>query len=190
MSEARYEQARKLEDLFFKERDAFLIRERQELEHMERTQQALSEVSGITNQRILAKLMELKVTPSTLASMAVVPLVAVAWADRRVDDKERDAILRSAEGSGIGRGTVDYGLLEAWLKARPPASLLTAWIHYTEGLIETLTLEERQRLKTELLSRARAVAEAAGGFLGIGAVSASERKVLEKMDKAFHSEPV
>ena len=36
-----------------------------------------------------------------------------------------------------------------------------------------------------VLDRARGVAEAAGGFLGIGKVSAHEQKVLDELASAF-----
>jgi len=178
--------ARLLEDLFFAEQDARLIAKQKELAHMARTQQALAEVSGITNKDILRKLVELGVSPDLLASVAVVPLVEVAWADGRVDEKERKAILDGAAGAGIGRGSVDFELLEEWLKQPPPASLLEAWTHYIAGLCESLPDEDQRVLQQSLLSRARLVAEAAGGFLGlVSRVSAGEEAVLQRMAGAF-----
>jgi hypothetical protein len=37
------------------------------------------------------------------------------------------------------------------------------------------------------MKRARKVAEAAGGFLGIGSVSAEEKAVLNELEQAFHA---
>lgn len=181
---------RRLEDLFFAEQDAKLMAKQKELARMERTQQALADVSGITNQEVLLKLIKLEISPDLLASMAVVPLVEVAWADGNVHERERKAILDGAAGAGMGRGSVDYELLEEWLAQPPPASLLEAWVHYIAGLSEALSEEDRKFLELSLLSRARLVAEAAGGFLGLGTkVSAQEEAVLARMAKAFAASP-
>jgi hypothetical protein len=46
--------------------------------------------------------------------------------------------------------------------------------------------QARQRLRDEVMGRARAVAEAAGGFLGLGRkVSAAEEAVLRELAQAF-----
>jgi hypothetical protein len=45
---------------------------------------------------------------------------------------------------------------------------------------------DRNRLKSELLGRARRVAEAAGGFLGLGSkVSRAEEAILTELAAAF-----
>lgn len=185
MDAALERRGRKLEDLFFAQEDAKLIAKQQELARLARTQQALADVSGITNHEVLRKLVALEITPELLASLAVVPLIEVAWADGAVQDRERQAILQAAAGTGRGRGTVDYQLLEEWLSRPPQPSLLEAWLHYITGLCETLTEQERKSLEQDLLSRARQIAEAAGGILGLGKVSAQEEAVLDRMAKAF-----
>ena len=186
MDEVLTRQGRRLEDEFFAKQDALLIEKLRELERMEHTQKALAAVSGITNEHILKRLVELEIHADLLASLAVVPLVETAWADGVVQEKERHAILKSAEGTGFGRGTVDYALLEEWLNLRPPPAMLEAWVHYIRGLCEVLTPEECTELKTNLLSRAREVAEAAGGFLGLTSkVSPEEKTVIARMEAAF-----
>jgi DnaJ-domain-containing protein 1 len=180
----------RLEDLFFAEQDAKLIAKQKELARTARTQQALADVSGITNQEVLRKLVELGISPALLASLAVVPLVEVAWADGSVHEKERKAIMDGAAGAGIGRGSVDYELLEEWLAQPPPAPLLEAWEHYISGLCQALSEQDRKALELSLLSRARLVAEAAGGFFAlVSKVSAQEEAILDRMARAFTSSP-
>lgn len=175
-----------LEEAFFKKRDAELIEQHRKIEKMKRTRAAMSEMSGISNPLILDKLIALEITPEMLASMAVVPLVEVAWADGRVDEEERVAVLKAAAASGLDKGSVDYALLEAWLKHRPAPKLLDAWTHYIEGLVEVMSVQEINALKDELIGRAQKVAEAAGGILGgVFSVSTKERAVLKKMEDAF-----
>jgi hypothetical protein len=181
-----HRRANSLEDAFFFEQDRLLIERRRELERMETTRKSLSEVSGITSRPVLDKLVELEVTPQVLAMLAVVPLVEVAWADGHVHADERAAVLAAADKTGFAKGGVDYALLEQWLAQRPPANLLDAWEHYIAGLCEDLSDSQRDQLKADILSQARAVAEAAGGFLGLTSpVSAAEKKILARMEQAF-----
>ena len=49
------------------------------------------------------------------------------------------------------------------------------------------SLGERSRahLKSGTMCRARAIAEAAGGFLGVASISAAEKKMLEELEWSF-----
>ncbi len=178
--------SRVLEDRFFVEHDRVLIEKLRELKKLEETRQALSAASGITNEKVLQRLVELDVHPEILASLAVVPLVEVAWADGRVEGAERQAIMRAAGEAGLAKGSPDFELLDRWLALRPEPKLLEAWEHYTRGLCELLGEEERQALRAALVERARRVAEAAGGFLGLTSrISHAEQKMLDRLDEAF-----
>ena len=183
MDDALSKRGHSLEEVFFKQRDAELIAKRKKLEQMENNKKVLAEVSGIRDPKVLDKLVELEVSPSTLASLSVLPLVEVAWADGHLDEKERNAVLAEAAKGGITKGSLDYDLLDAWLKERPSSKLLEAWIHYIAGLREVMSQSELNDLKSELLSRAKKVAEAAGGFLS--KVSQEEKAILKKMEDAF-----
>ena len=177
---------RMLEDRFFLEQDRILIEKQRELRKMEETRQALAAVSGITNQDVLQRLVELNIQAEILASLAVVPLVEIAWADGRIDEKEREAIRRASTEAGLAQGSPDFELLDRWLAHRPGPELLEAWHHYVEGLCELLSPEERESLRADFVGRARKVAEAAGGFLGLtSGISAAEQKILDKLDSAF-----
>lgn len=175
-----------LEEAFFRKRDAELIEQHRKIEKMKRTREVLSEISGIQSPKVLNRLVELEISPEVMASMALVPLVEVAWADGHVDEREHKTVLQAAEAGGFHKGSVDYALLDAWLKHRPPVTLLDAWVHYVQGLCDSMSAEEIKAMKTELMGRATKVAEAAGGIVGgVFSVSAAERKVLQKMEAAF-----
>lgn len=185
MPEFLFERGRRLEDAFFQKRDAELLAKQRELEKMKHTQKALSEVSGITNPEVLKRLVDLDIGPAVLASLAVVPLVEVAWADGEIHADERKAIHDAVEALDTGKQKIDTALLESWLNHKPPKSLLEAWLHYIAGLCESLTPRECDELRRSFVDRAARVAEAAGGFLGLGRVSADEKIVIEKMERAF-----
>jgi hypothetical protein len=186
MDEILKQQGRLLEDEFFAKQDAVLIEKLRELERMEKTQEALSSVSGITNEKILKHLVELDVHADLLATLTLVPLVEVAWADGEVQEQERLIILAESTRLGMKAGSVDYVLLEKWLTRPPPEKMLNAWIVYIRGLCEVLPPEEIGEIKNTFLSRARKVAECTGSFLGLtSAVSSAEQILLNKLESAF-----
>jgi hypothetical protein len=176
---------RSLEEAFFLEQDRELIERRAELHRMEKTKEALAAVSGIKDQAILEQLVRLGVGAEALAALALVPLVEVVWADGHVDDEERQVVLEHAKKQGILPGGIEHALLERWLLKRPGDDLLVAWQHYVEALCNRLDGAQRASLKHELLGDVRAAAEASGGFLGLGAISAAERVVLDKLEGSF-----
>ena len=174
-----------VEEAFFIANDKALIEKQKALKKMRETKESLAKVSGIHNEAVLEKLMELEVRPETLASLAVIPLIEVAWADGSVSKKEEEAVLAAAAGIGIKKGGIEYGLLEQWLAHRPPQKMMDAWVHYIQGLGERLTKQEKSALKAELLGQAMKIAESSGGLLGVGAVSKEEKDVIKKMEDAF-----
>ena len=172
--------------VFFHEQDQHLLRAfRERLERTDRRTQ-LAQVSGIRDEAVLDRLIELNIGPDTLAAIAVVPLVCVAWADGEVQEAERKAVLAAAHAAGLHPQNSRYPLLEFWLSERPGAELLEAWEHYIQDLCQRLNKHEIEELRRELLEHARDVAAAAGGFLGFGnKISAVERAVLDRLDQAF-----
>ncbi len=56
----------------------------------------------------------------------------------------------------------------------------------TLALASQLNDEQNRLLKNQIVGFAKMVAASAGGFLGIGKVSASEEKVLSRIEAAFN----
>jgi hypothetical protein len=54
-------------------------------------------------------------------------------------------------------------------------------------LSQQLTDAERKSFREELMADARSIAEAAGGILGYGTISAAEQAMLKKLESAFQS---
>lgn len=145
----------------------------------------LAEASGLTDIELVDRLVGLGIRASTLAALTLVPLIEVAWADDRMEAKERDAILAGAEATGLEKESPSYRLLEIWTLERPAPAVVTAWEEFVRQVQHDLEPGERQRFQDRLLAPAKAVAEAAGGFLGLTSkISAEERAVLERMERA------
>ncbi len=175
-----------LEDSFFARQNEEMIQRLRQEREAEAQKEGLSTASGITSDAVLDSLVAVGVRSETLAAIALVPLVAVAWADGSVEAEERKAVLSAAHEAGVERGQPCYELLEGWLETRPGPEVVAAWKAYVNGLSEHLDEVTRSGLKREVLGRARTVAEAAGGFLGVGRkVSSQEEEVLADLDAAF-----
>jgi hypothetical protein len=175
-----------LEAEFFRKESERLVADMRLKRMTDESKAAMARVSGIEDDAVLEKLVELGIGAGTLAAMTLVPLVEVAWADGKMDPKERTAILKGAEAQGVAPDSDAFALLEDWLDNRPPPRLLGAWRDYVGALCEQMLPEDRRELKREVLARARAVAEAAGGFLGMGAkMSREEEQVYGILETAF-----
>lgn len=179
------DRGRALEDEFFRQADRRLVQRLREEHESAASREALGKALGIKNTAILDKLLQLGVRAEGVAALALVPLVEVAWADGSIQAQERQGILERAEKSGVAPGSADHALLQGWLERRPPSKLLTAWSQMVEGLCEHMTPDQVKTLRADLIERARAVASASGGILGVGKVSAAEADVIQKLESAF-----
>jgi hypothetical protein len=176
-----------LEDMFFFEQDRRIIEQRAKLQKLKQTKANLAKVSGIHDDALLEKLIELEIGPETLATLIGIPLIEVAWADGAMDDAERKKLFEYAEKAGLRQKGLDPKIMSAWLKKKPDPALLEAWKRYIQTLCRELNAHERKALRDEVMADARSVAEAAGGILGLRRISAEEKAVLMTLEEAFRA---
>lgn len=180
------ERERSLEEQFFARQSEELKRRLREAHEKDKMREELRRIAVVTDEQTIDRMIELGISVDTWAAISLVPLVEVAWANGTVDVKERTAVMRAAEANGVVPASPAHQILDKWLEHRPDARLLKAWGEYIVDLCVALTPEEKRGLRDELLARARAVAEASGGFLGLGnKVSPEEQVVLDALAKAF-----
>ena len=177
--------ARALEDSFFAKENDRILKELRAASVREDKKKEFREYLDIDNDEVLEALVELAVEPETLIAFTLVPLVEVAWADGEIQPKERDAIIKAAVERGVGEDSPTAHLLRNWLQTPPDPVLLETWRAYMEELLGSLGERTRAHMKSSVIGRARAIAEAAGGFLGVGSISAAEKKVLEELEWVF-----
>lgn len=174
-----------LEERFFSEIDHQLVEKMRSEMATKQNAEAITHVLGINDQRLATEIATLDVTVETLAAFRLVPLVAVAWADDRVEESERYAITTAAEKSGIQKDSAAMDLIATWIKRRPPADLLETWCDYAKSLSASLDEAHRTTLKDEILEQVNAVASAAGGVLGFGSISPGEKATIEKISDSL-----
>ncbi len=174
-----------LEEIFFSEVDHRLLEQLRGKLEVAQTAEQIMQVAGINDRGLAEAMAQLNISVDTLAAFRLAPLVVVAWADDRVDNNERFIITRAAEKSGIAPDDPAMELLNAWTQKRPPEALFDTWCAYAQTLKESLTEVHRKQLRKEILKQVHDVAEAAGGILGFGSISPSERKVIEQIEKVL-----
>ncbi len=176
-----------LEEQFFQKEEHRKLEALREKKEREQRKDALRAASGMDDDAVLERLVNIGISTATLSAVSLVPLVEVAWADRNLDDREKTAILHGAKGKGIEEGSAAYELLEGWLTKRPGPELFQAWSSYIDALDKELTSAQLEILKRQVIDRARGVAESAGGFLygTFGRVSAEEKAALDRIAAVF-----
>jgi len=175
-----------LEEAFFKDLDGELLKKLQEKKIIEARKETLSNVTGIKDMQVLDKLLKLKLCGDTVIALYLVPLVEVAWADAKIQDDERAAILKAAQAKGISKDSPGYSLLEKWLSQPLDDELLNTWKSCIAALGAELDADAFAAMKEEVIGKAREVASAAGGFLGLtNKVSSQEEDMLTELESAF-----
>jgi hypothetical protein len=175
----------KLEESFFHAVDEKLLENLRRQSATEERAASIQRVAGLDNPALAREIAALDISVESLTALRLIPLVAVAWADERVDDTERFRVLKAAEKAGIVEGDPAYDLLKLWLARRPSHELLDTWIEYARSLAMSLDGESRKNLHKTVLDQVRSVAEASGGLLGFAAISPSEKAVIERIDAAL-----
>jgi hypothetical protein len=130
----------------------------------------------------LDTLLELGITPDTAPAFEALPLVEVAWSDGAVDGEERWRVLAASTAFGLELGRPAHAQLELWLVDRPAEALFDAWHAFAARALVGHLAGSRAR---RLMEAAREVAAAAGGFLGVGAVSGAERAVVSRIGETL-----
>jgi hypothetical protein len=174
-----------LEEAFFAKQDAKLIERLRADREKQLAIEALKGASTIDDLELLTKLVELGIDARSWTALALVPLIEVAWADGRMEPKERDAVLAAAREHGVRSDSPGYALLENFLAKRPEPAVFAAWGGYVTELAANFTPEEREAMRARLVERAHKVARSAGGMLGIGAISDAEKRVIAALEKPF-----
>lgn len=181
------ERRRSLEEAFFRRRDKALVERLRREEEQKGLRQALADASGIHDPSLLDRLVAAGARPEALAAFSLVPLIAVAWADRNMDDRERKAVLGAAEQIGVAAGSPAHDILLSWLEQRPGPELLDSWVAFVQTPRANLSGADREHLSRDVIERAKKVAKATGGFLGLGDISPSEHDVLARIERALEA---
>lgn len=175
-----------LENLFFSRSDQKLLDKLRQQVSDEKRKQQLASACGVHQEAILNQLIAWEISPETAAALTLAPLVMVAWADNKMEARERQAILQAAEANGVETDSPAHQLLSQWIEIPPGDDFKTVWTQYAQALTEGMGGGEQSALRETVLGGARQVAEAAGGILGWGnKISAKEQAILDELEAAL-----
>ena len=178
--------SRALDEKFYREQDIALLEYLRSQDDDDNRRAQIAEITQIDDVAVLDSLLQVGVTAESFNALVLFPLVRVAWADGSVSEVERDAVLRAAADQGIAVDTANYRLLQGWLEDCPDAALQEAWQNYARALARELDSTSLAKVRGSMLKRARQVADAAGGFLGLGnRISKNEELALLDLAHAF-----
>lgn len=174
-----------LEEAFFAKHNRDLVEKlRRKTDEATRREHLIS-ISGIKDQSLLDQLVAAGLDAGTLAALGLIPLLQVAWADGKVQPQERAALLDAAIKVDLAEGSAGYQLLTGWLDREPEPELFKVWKEYVRALRGAMTEETFRAVRNVILDRAKTVARAAGGLLGVGSVVGSEHGVIKEIEAAL-----
>jgi len=175
-----------LEEVFFQKESERLLTAMRERETRQAQFEALSEVLGLRDARVIDPLLDLGLKEESVTALVMAPLIAVAWADRTLDNEERHYILEAENDFGIEPESEAGKLLSVWLEHRPHSNLIDAWAAYVSELCQVLEPAQRAHLRDDVVSWSWRIAHALEkSFLRAGAPTSAERAVLERVEEAF-----
>jgi hypothetical protein len=176
-----------LEEQFFKNHEEELILKLKQGAQRATAREEVHQLTGITNEQVLQALADLNIGGgAAVLVMSLFPVIEVAWADGKIDQRERTVILELARTLGLKPDAAGFAYLSRWLDEKPEPSWHTLWADYVRELVALMKPEDCALLKHTILGRARIVAEVSGGFLGtLWRVSDAEKAVLDRLEQAF-----
>lgn len=178
----RIPQGRELEERYFRQKERDLLEKLKARAAREAARKDLAEAVGVADEAILQTLEELGYDRDVVAVFHLFPLVAVAWADGEISDKERQRILDAARTWGIPDGSAAQQKLGEWLAKRPSATYTSRALRIIRDIMQFRQVQAQADYQSRMKALCEEVASASGGFLGIGGrVSAEERAVLERV---------
>ncbi len=183
--DALHQRGRALEDEFFHRVDEKLRAELRRKMQREEERTQLAAVTGFKAEDVLDHLLDAGFGTATIASLALVPTVFVAWADGSVTPQERQSVIRAALHHGLKDQPSAFQMLEGWLHNRPGQPLWSLWEEYVAALRQSLTPTLAQMLGQEILALATAVATASDNRRGVGKIVKEEQQVLDDIARAF-----
>ena len=173
------ERGHALEEEYFWNKEKELIGRLREEGRQKHERQTLGERLETEDEALTAELVAAGITPQTLALLHLVPLIEVAWAEGEVTDRERQLIVAMAERRGAAPDDEVHLRLNELLAHRPDEAFYDVALKGERALLTRMSVDARANALEDLEKRCVAIAEAAGGILGMGTISPEERAALK-----------
>lgn len=169
------------EEEYFHKKEQELIEKMRQRVSKEEERRELAEFFFVEDAEILDDLQELGYSRQTIFLLFLVPIIHVAWIDGSVTEKEREAIIEIATARGMDKGSPAESMLLDWLNNRPPDEFFEKTLRLIRNILKTRPNSVRLIREQTLAHYCSVVANASGGFLGCGKVSAAQEELIRKI---------
>ncbi len=168
---------------YFHKREQQLIQRMRERALNEHERQELAEFFFVEDAEILDDLQALGYSRETIFLLFLVPVIHVSWIDGFVTEREREAVVEIARYRGMEKDSPAESMLMDWLENRPPDEFFEKTLRLIRQILLTRPKSVRLIREQTLAHYCNVVANASGGFLGIGKVSNEQQKLIEKVTR-------
>ncbi len=175
-----------LEEAFFYRMDQELIELLSKRLQREEKIRLFANSTGIRDRQGLESLVDSGFELSTLTAFIWVPLIFVAWADGNADEFEKKSFFDVLTSKGIASETASMMVAHAWFRQSPKEELWKLWEDFTATTMSSLNPVIRNELIDEIVGLCHVVAHSSGGLLGLGKISPSESKVIDRVIESLH----
>jgi uncharacterized tellurite resistance protein B-like protein len=169
-----------VEEAFFYKVDRELIELLSERLQREEKLRLLANATGIRDQKHLELLADSGFELSTLHFIWV-PLILVAWADGNAEKIEKQAIADILVSKGISQETISRVIAHDWFRKKPTEELWEIWSEFSAATSASLNPSIYNELIDEIVRLCRLVADASGGFMGLGKISTTETQAIDRV---------
>jgi len=124
-----------------------------------------------------------------LQLLFLVPLVQTAWAHGAIARSEKNLIFEAAREDEVDARSPLNDQLDYWLVYQPSRQFFVECLDKIMAILQSMTVREREALKTKIMNRCRRIAGSAGGnhSMDVSSFVSSEeeetlREIAEKLD--------
>ena len=169
-----------LEEAFFYKVDRELIELLSTRLQREEKIRLFANATGIRDQKHLELLADSGFELSTLHFIWV-PLILVAWADGNAEKLEKEVIADILGSKGISQETISRVIAHTWFRNKPTEELWEIWAEFSAATSASLNPSVYNELIDEIVRLCRLIADASGGFMGLGKISATETQAIDRV---------
>ena len=186
------QRGRALEEEHIRKHEAQLLERLRNKAKLDKLAEALAVELQVGNPELLKRIMDFGITLETGATFLLAPLIQIAWAEGKVTEPEREAVLQIAGECGIKHGSPAHAKAVEWLRERPSDALFDTSIEALKAGLSVLTPEERAERVKRIVDYCRRVASASGGGLGrvlglSSGVSQDEESLIDAIGKTLRA---
>ena len=162
------------EEEFFRKENQALLEKIQQQKSAAQTSEAIQNQTGVADEDLATILSAKGIEADMLPVLHLVPLLQVAWADGEIQEEERLMLEKAAAERGVTAGHPAYEKFQGWLSRPPSGQVYEGALTFIRLVLAGQSSAEAQETKENLENLTKAVADAAGGILGMFAKTSSE----------------